>query len=68
MRPCSVIVLKITGEGSTQGGFIERDDMVETLAPNGSNHPLYIGSLPRTNFNCGLELASRFSSLDSRQS
>src|SRR5262252_2116200 len=47
MRPCSVIVLKITGEGSTQAGFIEHDDMVETLAPNGTNHPLDIGSLPR---------------------
>src|SRR6516164_928194 len=47
MCPCSVMVLKITGQGSTQGGFIEHHDMVDTLAPNGTNHPLYIGSLPR---------------------
>ena len=42
-----MIVLNITGESSTQGGFIEHDDMVETLPPNGTNHPLDIGSLPR---------------------
>ena len=47
MRPCSAIVLKITGEGSRQGGFLEHHDRVETLAPNGTNHPLDIGSLPR---------------------
>ena len=47
MRPCSAIVLKITGEGSRQGGFLEHHDRVETLAPNGTNHPLDMGSLPR---------------------
>ena len=47
MPPGSVIVLNITGEGSTPGGFLEHHDRVETLAPNGSHHPLDIGSLPR---------------------
>ena len=26
---------------------MEHDHMIEALAPNGTNHPLYIGSLPR---------------------
>jgi hypothetical protein len=42
-----MIVLKVIGEGSTQGVFLEHDAMVETLAPNGTNYPLYVGSLPR---------------------
>jgi len=28
---------------------MEHDHMIEALAPNGTNHPLHVGSLPRHN-------------------
>src|ERR1700694_2242037 len=47
MRPRLVIVGEIRRQGSTQGGFSEDDHMVQTLAPNGTDHTLHIGPLPR---------------------
>src|SRR6266849_9034076 len=47
MRPRLVVVGEITRQGSTQGGFPEDDHMVQTLAPNGAYHALYVGPLPR---------------------
>src|SRR5437660_8406474 len=42
----SVIIIEIRIERSSQRAFVERDHVIEALAPNGSNHSLYIGSLP----------------------
>ena len=47
MRSRSVIVVEIRIEDSTERGFVEHDHMIEALAPNGTNHPLHVGSLPR---------------------
>jgi len=36
---------------------MEHDHMIEALAPNGTNHSLYIGSLPRR-ARCGQDFAN----------
>jgi hypothetical protein len=53
----SMIVIEIRIEGSSLRGFMEHDHMIEALASNGSNHSLYIASLPRRAW-CGQHFAN----------
>jgi hypothetical protein len=47
MRSRSVIVIQVRSQGATKRAFLEHDHMVQALPPNGTNHPLDVGSLPR---------------------
>src|SRR5579864_2800976 len=47
MRPRSMVVSKIQRQGSTKGGFVEDNHVVQALAPNGADHALHVGPLPR---------------------
>jgi hypothetical protein len=47
MLPRLLIVLQITSQGSTQRSFMEHNYMIETLATDGPDHALDVGSLPR---------------------
>src|ERR1700751_5909559 len=47
MRSRSVIVIQVGSEGATERAFIEHEHMVQALPPNGTNHPLDVGPLPR---------------------
>jgi len=42
----SVIVVKIRTKSAAERDFVEHDHMVQALAPDRTNHPLDIGSLP----------------------
>lgn len=42
-----VIVGEVRRKRSTQRGFPEDDHMVQTLAPNGTDHALHVAPLPR---------------------
>jgi len=42
-----MIVLEIRFERPSERAFLEHDHVIEALATNGSDHSLYIGSLPR---------------------
>src|SRR2546427_2286338 len=46
MRSRSLIVIQVRSEGATKRGFMQHDHMVQALPPNGTNHPLNVGSLP----------------------
>ena len=43
----SMVVLEIRSERSSERAFLEYDHVIETLATNGSNYSLDVGSLPR---------------------
>src|SRR6266446_2209370 len=47
MRSASVIVLEIGRQDAAQVGFIENDDVIETLAADRADDALDIGVLPR---------------------
>ena len=42
----SVIVIQVGSEDATERALMEHDHMVQAFPPNGSNHPLHVGSLP----------------------
>src|ERR1700747_1574278 len=46
MRSRSVIVIQGGSEDATERALMDHDHMVQAFPPNGSNHPLHIGSLP----------------------
>src|SRR5215469_16773044 len=47
MRSRSVIVIQVRSEDAMKRAFMEHDYMVQALPPNGTNHSLDVGSLPR---------------------
>src|SRR5882762_1152630 len=46
MRSRSVIVIQIRTKDTTERAFVEHEHMVQTLAPNRTNHALDVGPLP----------------------
>src|SRR6266436_4746753 len=55
MRSGAVIVLKISRQDAAQVGFVENDDVIETLAADRADDALDIGVLPR-GARCGDDL------------
>ena len=43
----SVIVIQVRIQGATKRALMKHDPMIEALPPNGTNHSLDVGSLPR---------------------
>jgi len=41
-----MVIVEVGTKYSAYRAFIEHDHMVETLTPNGANHPFYVSSLP----------------------
>jgi hypothetical protein len=48
MCPGRMVIGKVSGERAPQMRLVEDDDVIETLAANGSDHPFDVRVLPRT--------------------
>src|ERR1700730_4922500 len=46
MRAAAVVVGHEGRQRATEAGLVEHDDVVQTLAPNGTDHPFDVGPLP----------------------
>ena len=48
MRPCPMIVGEVSRQHAAQMRLAEDDDVIQTLAADGSDQPLHVRILPRT--------------------